>query len=181
MSPERFLHSLGVRDTARGLALKYGADVEKASLAGLIHDYARDMEDSLLLEKAREFGIPVSEVERLAPALLHGPVGAGLVARELGIDDEEVLRAVASHTTGGPAMTLLEQIIYVADYIEPGRDFPGVDELREATWRDLDRGTLQAFEHTLYYLLDRKMFIHPATVEGRNFLLMKVYGIREPS
>ncbi len=175
MSPQRFLHSLGVQDTAEKLAAKYGADVKKASLAGLLHDYARDLENSSLLKKSIDFSMSINEVERLAPVLLHGRIGAKLVQEELGIDDDEVLSSISYHTTGTLSMTLLQQIIYVADYIEPSRDFPGVQKIREATWNNLDLGTLEAFEHTLSYLLERKVLIHPATVEGRNFLLSKLY------
>ena len=175
MSPQRFLHSLGVQDTAEKLAAKYGADVKKASLAALLHDYARDFDDSFLLKKAIDFRMPINEIERSTPSLLHGRIGAKIIQEEFGIDDDEILSSISYHTTGTSSMTLLQQIIYVSDYIEPGRDFPGVEKIREVTWNDLDLGTLEAFEHTLSYLLEKKLLIHPDTVEGRNSLLSKLY------
>ncbi len=176
LSKERFDHSLGVMQTARSLALRHGADPEKASLAGLVHDYARDLGDEVLLDKAQEFGLIITPMERAFPKLLHGPVAAQLIERELGIDDKGILSAVARHTTGGPDMALLDKIIYVADYIEPGRSFPGVIRLRQAAWESIDQGLLLSFESTIRYLMERKLPIDPKTVDGRNFILLEGSG-----
>lgn len=168
----RFRHSLGVADTAAGLAVKNGIDPEQARLAGLLHDYARDLPPGRLLELAEEAGLISCEIERRLPLLLHGPVGALLLERELGITDKAVLQAVARHTVGAPAMTPLDKIIYLADVIEPGRQFAGVHTLRQAAVADLDTAFLKALEATIVYVLDREQLLHPATVEARNFILM---------
>ena len=117
LSSKRYQHSLGVRDTAVKLAQLYGVDLGKASLAGLVHDWAKDLTDELLLKKAEQFGILVDNICLVCPNLLHGPVGAELISRELGIQDQEIREAVAQHTMGSEKMSTLAKIIFVADYV----------------------------------------------------------------
>ena len=171
LSPRRFQHSLGVSHTAARLAKHYGGDEKKAQLAGLLHDYARELPTNSLLKKCETFGIVISTADKKDPVILHAPLGAELVARELAIDDKEVYQAIALHTTGGVPMSLLDKIIYLADCIEPHRHYPGVDELREAAKVDLDFALLAAFDHSLLYLIDQKSWIHPNTIAARNELL----------
>lgn len=172
LSKDRLEHTIGVSGTARQLADKYGANADKAELAGLLHDRARQMPSNNLLQLAQAFAIVVNDAERNNPALLHGPVGACLVASEFGIDDADILRAIRLHTTGGAGMTLLDKIIYLADYIEPNRSYPGVEKLRRLAAEDLDKALLAAYDQTLSYVIDNGWLIHPATVEGRNELLI---------
>ncbi|MDT8902233.1 bis(5'-nucleosyl)-tetraphosphatase (symmetrical) YqeK [Anaeroselena agilis] len=174
LSPKRLEHSRGVSETAAVLAAKYGADVGKARLAGLLHDCARGMPSNILLQVAAASGIVVNDVEKREPMLLHAPVGAMIASRDFGVDDPEVLAAIRWHTTGGPSMALLDEIVFLADYIEPARSFPGVDRLRELAGEDLPVALLAAYDQTLSHLLAERRLIHPATVEGRNALLMKI-------
>lgn len=172
LAPKRLKHSLGVSEAAAELACCYGADVAKARLAGLLHDCAREMSNNILLQTAEAFGIVVNDVERREPMLLHAPVGAFIAARDYGVDDPEVLRAITWHTTGGPVMSLLDNVIFLADFIEPGRSFSGVDKLRRAAESSLQAALLAAYDQTLEYLITKRGLIHPATVEGRNALLL---------
>ena len=170
----RYLHSLGVQKAAVSLAGVYGADPEKASLAALIHDCAKNMDGRHLLKRAVEFDILVDIVEKPLPDLLHGPVGAALAQRKFGVEDEEVLRAVRFHTTGVAGMSTLDKIIYLADYLEPGRDFPGVDRLRALAAVDLDEALLVAMEGTIRYVMGIRGMIHSRTIEARNWLLVEI-------
>jgi predicted HD superfamily hydrolase involved in NAD metabolism len=120
----------GYRKRSRRVAKKYGADKNKAYIAGLLHDVAKGLSADSLKAIASENGIKVDEHEVNNPKLLHGKVGAAIVSRELGINDEDILSAIKWHTTGHKNMTLLEKIIYLADIIEPGRNFPETDALR---------------------------------------------------
>lgn len=174
LSPRRLEHSRGVSSAAASLAARYGADVAKARLAGLLHDCARGMPNNLLLQAAAASGIVVNSVEQREPVLLHAPVGVVIAGRDYGVEDPEVLSAIRWHTTGGPVMSLLDEIVFLADYIEPGRSFPGVGHLRELAAASLPEALLAAYDQTLRHLLAEGGLIHPATVEGRNALLMKM-------
>lgn len=173
LSPPRYRHSQGVASYAAELALKYRGEVGKAKLAGLLHDYARDLPDEELLTLAGKAGLITCEVERRLPVLLHGPVGAYLIQRELGLDDKEILQAISRHTVGSADMTLLDKIIYLADALEPGRRYPGVELLRRLAEEDLDKALLKALESSISYVLEKGQLLHPATVEARNYLLLK--------
>lgn len=171
LSRNRFKHSVQVAEAARDMAEQYGANIEKAYLTGLLHDYAKGISSADLLVIARENGLIESEIDVQVPDLLHAPVGAFLLKKELGITDEEVLHAVKYHTTGSPSMSSLDKIIYLADMIEPGRDFPGIERLKCLTLRDLDQGMLYGLESTIRYCLDRARILHPRTIEARNYFL----------
>ncbi|HBQ27312.1 MAG TPA: phosphohydrolase [Syntrophomonas sp.] len=174
LSSRRLQHSLQVAVVARGLAENYGVDPEKAYLTGILHDYAKGMAASELLNIATTNNLFEHEVDSLVPDLLHAPVGAFLLKTELGLDDEEILRAVKNHTLGALNMSELDKIIYLADMIEPGRDFPGLERLKCITWRDLDEGMLFGLESTIKYCLDQQRIIHPLTIEVRNHFLREV-------
>ncbi|OJG81181.1 HD domain-containing protein [Enterococcus ratti] len=172
MSERRFKHVLGVEETAIALAAKYGASIEKASIAALTHDYAKERPDD-------EF-ISVIEHEEYDPDLLHygnaiwhGLVGASFVEKELGITDEEILQAIRVHTTGAAQMSLLDKIIYVADYIEPGRSFPGVQDAREIALLDLDEAVAFETKRTLVHLVEQEQQIYPKTIETYNYWVAK--------
>ncbi|GAF26292.1 bis(5'-nucleosyl)-tetraphosphatase (symmetrical) YqeK [Neomoorella thermoacetica] len=172
LSEKRYLHSLGVAGTAARLASKNKVDPEQARLAGLLHDYARDLPPGELLTLAAGAGLITCELERRLPILLHGPVGALLIKQDLGIKDRAVLQAVARHTVGAVAMTALDKIIYLADIIEPERRFPGVEELRRLAAADLNAALLKAFETSILYLVGKGQPLHPVTIEARNYLLL---------
>lgn len=169
---KRYQHSLGVAGTAALLASRNKVNPEQARLAGLLHDYARDLPPAELLALSAEAGLITCELERRLPVLLHGPVGALLIKQELGIKDRAVLQAVARHTVGAVAMTTLDKVVYLADVIEPERRFPGVEELRRLATADLNAALLKAFEFSILYLVGKGQPLHPVTVEARNYLLL---------
>lgn len=171
LKSDRYNHVLGVVEMAEKLAIRYRADVKKARLAALIHDLAKYEGGETLIKMAKENGYEIDEVEKKAPYLLHGFAAAVIAKKEMGINDEEVLNAAIYHTTGRENMTLLEKIIYIADYIEPNRNYPGVEELRNITFEDLDRGLIKAFDNTIRFVLDKGTLLHFRTIEGRNYLV----------
>ena len=131
LKKSRFAHSIGVADTAVKLAKRFGVDEEKAYIAGLLHDCAREFENDELPAEAAKRGIEIGEVEREMPLLLHSYIGAMMIKEIYGVDDPEISQAIWRHTVGGRNMTKLDKIIYFADMIEPNRDYPGVNELRQ--------------------------------------------------
>lgn len=152
--PKRFEHTLGVEFTAAALAMKYGASIMDAQVAGVLHDCAKCLSDKERLKLCEKHGIPVSEVERRNPFLLHAKVGAYLAETEYKVTDKpEILDAIRYHTTGREGMGLLEKIIFVADYIEPGRRHaPNLSEIRQLAFEDLDGAVLRILEDTLVHL-----------------------------
>ncbi|MCT2537630.1 bis(5'-nucleosyl)-tetraphosphatase (symmetrical) YqeK [Aquibacillus koreensis] len=169
----RFEHTKRVTDTAVDLAKLYNEDVGKVELAAVFHDYAKYRD----LEEMRRWIISESLPKDLLTfhhELWHGPVGAILVKKEIGINDQMILNAIKYHTTGKKDMTKLEKIVYLADYIEPGRDFPGVDKVREQAEVDLDMGCFMATKNTIQFLLSKNQPIYPDTFHAYNDLLMTI-------
>ncbi len=173
LSVKRYTHSVGVANTAARLAGIFNGDIERAYLAGLLHDYAREVPNAELLELAVANHLSSDAVDLLQPNLLHGPVGAWMLKEQGIIEDEQVLNAIRWHTTGHPDMDQLAYIIYIADYIEPNRDFPGVDLLRQLAHRDLELGVLAGLDHTIGFLIQKDGYLHPLSVATRNRLLEK--------
>lgn len=171
LSARRFEHSLNVAWTAEKLAEQYGVNKSKAYYTGLVHDYAKGMSGAELLIKAEEAELIEDPVDRQLPDLLHAPVGAILLKQELGIKDEEILQAVSSHTLGNLNMSTLDKIIFLADMVEPKRDFPGIERLRCLVTRNLDMAMLYGLETTIKYCIDQQRLIHPRTVQVRNKFL----------
>jgi len=174
LTPRRFEHSLGVRDTAVQLAVKYDANSDKAALAGLTHDCAKDLGYQEMMELVKKYNINLDEISRLEPSLIHGPLGACIAQDVFEIYDEEVLNEIRYHTTGRPSMTLLEKIIYLADYIEPHRDFPGVNKLRNVAKCDLDNAMILAFDNTITHVISLRGLLHPNTIFARNDLIVRL-------
>ena len=169
LKESRVNHVLGCADTARQLAKKYGADEVAAYRAGLLHDVTKaiDGEDQLLL--VDKYGILISDFERTHPKLLHAKTGA-YVAKYVFGESEEIQRAIFWHTTGKADMSLLEKILYLADYMEPTRDFPGVEALREITWIDLDRALLLAFNMCIEELIRENKSVCADSREARDYI-----------
>ena len=165
----RIPHVLGTEQEAVRLAERYGADVEKARVAALLHDCTKKLNMEEQQELCQRYGIQLDELEQRALKLLHAKTGAAIARDIFGVDDE-IYRAIWWHTTGHADMTLLEKIIYLADYIEPTRDFPGVDELRQACYRNLDEGLLMGLEMTIEEMTNMGNPVHHATVEARDAL-----------
>lgn len=172
LSPGRFAHVEGVVDTAAKLAERLGADGDKVMLAAWLHDVAREWEPEESLKRARRFGIIFSEVEGRQPVFWHAPLGAAVAREQFGIEDEDVLAAIRWHTTGRAGMSLVEKIVYLADVIEPGRTFPGVERLRELARTDFEGALLASLDGTLTRVVARGALLHPDSVAARNELLM---------
>ena len=167
LKDKRFQHVLRVEETAIKLAEQYGVDVEKASIAGLCHDYAKQRPDEDFIAEIKKKGLNPLLLD-YGNAIWHGVVGAELIKDELGIWDEDILNAVRHHTTGAPVMTKLEQVIYMADYIELGRDFAGVKKARVITAANLQAGVAYQTKHTLTYLIGNGKPVYPKTIDTYN-------------
>ena len=166
---KRIPHVLGTEQEAIRLAERYGADVEKARVAALLHDCTKKLDMPTQLALCGQYGIALDELEQKALKLLHSKTGAAIARDVFGVDDE-IYSAIWYHTTGHADMTKLEKIIYLADYIEPSRDFPGVDTLRKVCYEDLDKGLLLGLEMTIEEMTAMGNPVHRATVEARDWL-----------
>lgn len=173
LKPGRYEHSLGVADTAVFLARRFGVNEEQARVAGLLHDCAREFRNEDLIGEAEKRLIVVEPIERQMPLLLHAYVGARLVVEKYGVNDREVEQAIWRHTVGGSGMTALDKIIWFADMIEPGRDYPEVEMLRNLTENaDLDEMLLTGLTQSIAFVLRKGGLVHPATVNARNEILL---------
>lgn len=153
LTKKRFEHSLGVEYVSGCLAIVHGADVEKALIAGLLHDCAKCLSAEEKISRCKKHGLPISSVELENPELLHAKLGAFYAREKYGIKDEEILSAIEFHTTGKPAMTIMEKLVFVADYIEPNRKvLPEIAEIRKEAFTDIDRSIVHILRNTLSYL-----------------------------
>lgn len=153
VNKKRYIHTIGVTYTAAALAMRYDADIKKAALAGLLHDNAKCYSDEKMLEKCKKHEIKIRKIEKQNPYLLHAKLGACYAKCKYGIEDEEILDAITWHTTGKADMSLLEKIIFVADYMEPGRKMiEGLPEVRREAFLDLDKCVYLILRNTLQYL-----------------------------
>lgn len=164
LTPRRFEHSLAVAEQAVHLAKKYGADPDKARTAGLLHDVLKDTDGDSQLQIFKEFGILLDAVEEKAPKLWHAHAGAVFLQHILGIEDQEILDAVRYHTTARAGMSLLETVLYLADFTSADRDYPDVDVMRELTERDLDAAMRYAVAYTIDDLKEQGRPVHPDTL-----------------
>ena len=169
LKPNRVKHVLGCRDTAAELARVWGANETDAARAGLLHDITKALDGPLQLTLCREYGKVLDEFSENNPKTLHALTGSMVAERIFG-ENEAVVAAIESHTTGKPAMNTLEKIIYVADYMEPNRDFPGVEELRRLAYTDLDGALKLGLEMTLAMLREQKRQISPASSQALEYL-----------
>ncbi|MCD7763855.1 MAG: bis(5'-nucleosyl)-tetraphosphatase (symmetrical) YqeK [Lachnospiraceae bacterium] len=166
----RFIHTQGVMYTAASLAMCYEQDIERASVAGLLHDCAKCIPNGQKLRLCEHYRIPVSEVERKAPHLLHAKLGASIAQDKYGIQDAEILSAIQWHTTGKPQMTILEKIIFLSDYIEPGRTkAPNLTYIRKTAFSDLDLAVFLTLRDTLSYLEEKKACLDNQTIVAYNY------------
>ena len=173
LSPKRFQHTMGVVLAAEDLAIRNGIDVNKAKLAALLHDITKECCIAEQLELLEEFSLPLTELEKHSPKLWHAITGASFIKHRYKIVDKDIIDAVRYHTTGRKNMTTLDKIIYLADYIEVNRDFPGVDEVRGLIDDGLDAMMYQAMKQTIEELLDKSAAIHPDTLECYNQLVLE--------
>ena len=175
LKPKRMPHVLGTEEEAARLARRFGADETKARVAGLLHDCTKKLDMTEQLALCEKYGIQLDPLERKALKLLHAKTGAAIARHVYGVDDE-VYQAILYHTTGRANMTLLEKILYLADYIEPSREFandPDVVRLRETVYDDLDRGLLLGLTMTVQEMEDMGNPVHHDTLDARNDLIEK--------
>ncbi len=173
VSEKRFLHSLGVRDTAVLLAERYGVDTEKARIAGVLHDCAKDIPKSEAFRMCDEAGISLKPVCYIEKGLVHSYLGAHIAKTEFGVSDSEILEAIYYHTTGHEDMPLLTKIIYLSDIIEPGRNVPNVEELRRIAMEDIDEALILSINQTISHVLQKGSVLDTDTVAARNFLVQQ--------
>jgi predicted HD superfamily hydrolase involved in NAD metabolism len=171
LTDHRYQHTLGVVETAITLAKKYGADEKKAETAAIFHDYAKFRPKDEMRQIILNQNFP-QDLLHYHAELWHAPAGAYLVEREAGIKNKEVLDAIRYHTSGRPGMTLLEKVIYLADYIEPGRHFPGVDEVRALAKENLDKALIQAVKNTILFLMKKNQPVYPDSFQTYNDLVL---------
>ncbi len=177
MDISRYNHTIGVAYTAASLAMRYGASepsdyIDKALIAGMLHDAAKCIPSNELLQKALEYNITITESERNNPFLLHGKVGSYIARTEFGITDEDILNAVSFHTTGRPGMSLLEKIIFVADYIEPARyKQKNLTSIREMAFINIDKCVYRIAKDTVEYIVGTGNELDEMTVRTRDYYM----------
>lgn len=176
LSDKRYAHTVRVADTAEHLAVVHSLDRRRTRLAALLHDVARELPSEEYLNLAEDWDLTVEEPERENPKLLHGPVAAALAQKELGLEDEEILDAVQIHTVGSPGMSQLALALYVADKIEPGREYPSVDRLRKLAEKNLHEAALEALRRSHDYNEQRGRPTHPASLKTFRWLEETVHG-----
>lgn len=153
LDPHRFEHSLSVSYLCIALGMRYGCNLEQAEISGLLHDCAKRYDETTIIQKCIKYNLSVTEFERKVPEVLHAKLGAFMAMHKFHIHDKDIINAILVHTTGKPGMTLLEKILFTADYIEPRRDkAPNLDFLRKLAFEDLDQAVYQILENTISYL-----------------------------
>lgn len=174
LSEHRFEHSLGVEYTAACMAMVHGADIEDARIAGLLHDCAKGLSTKDKLERAKKYGLPISKYEEGNPDMLHAKLGAYYARYKYDVTKQEILDAICYHTTGRPNMSILEKIIFVADYIEPNRRMlKDMEEIRREAFTDLDACVIHILKNTLDYLKSRTHDMDFMTQMSYNYYINK--------
>ena len=173
LSEKRYRHSVNVAAEALRLAKKYGADPKKAEIAGILHDCMKDMPADKQLKSIEQFGIILTDVEKAGKKLWHAILGAAYIEKVLKLEDPEILTAVRYHTTGRSGMSLLEKVVFVADFTSADRDYPGVDRMRKKADSDLDSAILEGTAFTIQELTEGGWAIHPDTVALYNETVLK--------
>lgn len=167
----RYVHTLGVAFTSASLAMRYEEDVDKALLAGLLHDCAKCIPNDEKYAMCERYGVVLTQVELRNHSLVHAKLGAELAKREYGVEDEDVLAAIRTHTTGAPDMSLLQKIVYVADLIEPDRDdrIPNIGKTRAIAFEDIDEAVYIIVKRSIRYLEQIGKEIDSASLETFEF------------
>ncbi len=178
LTEKRFIHSLNVAESAKELALIYGCDPEKAYTVGLIHDCCKDEAAGLQLSYMIENGVELSEWEINVPKLYHAMCGKVYALKEFGVTDEDMLNAVRYHTTGRKNMSLLEKVVFIADFISAERDYDGVEVMREKAKRSLDEAIVEGLSFTIKDLIDGEKIVHPDTLDAYNDAVFNIQKIK---
>ena len=176
LSAKRFDHSEGTAKTAEKLAIIYKEDSQKAYLAGLVHDCTREIDILVQNNMIEALGIAADELTIASKELLHALSAEYLLINQFNIFDKEIITAVKFHTTGRENMSLLEKIVFLADVIEPTRNFPGINYIRQLAIENIDEALLAAFESSIKFLLGKREMIHPNTFLARNYILKHFTG-----
>lgn len=164
LDEKRFEHTLGVAYTAAALAMCHGEDIHNAEIAGLLHDCAKCIDSARKISICEKHNIPITEIEYRNPFLLHAKVGSFIAMNKYRISDKDIINAILNHTTGRPGMSVLEKIVFIADYIEPNRkQAPNLSAIRKLAFLDLDQALLRVLEDTLRYLRSIQSDIDPIT------------------
>ncbi len=171
MGERRYIHSVNVAKSAVQLAEKYGADVEKAEIAGILHDCCKEIPKEEMLQIILSGGIILDATEKSSSKLWHALAGACYVRDVLGIDDEDIFNAVKYHTTGRAGMSLLEKIIFTADFISDERSYSGVEIMREKAFNNIEDAMLFGLQFTISDLVKRKLPIHNNAILCYNDIL----------
>lgn len=164
LTEQRYQHTLRVVETVVLLSERYGADRKKAEIAAIFHDYAKFRKAEEMAEIIKTSAVISKDLLDYDKELWHAPVGAYLIQHEVGITDEEVLDAIRFHTTGRVDMSILEKVVCLADYIEPGRQFPGVEDVRRMAEQDLNQALAQSLLNTIQFLEKKKQKVYPLTI-----------------
>lgn len=173
LSSKRYKHSVNVSNAAARLAAKHGADVHKAAVAGILHDVCKEMTGVEQLNLIRESDLPVDPLELRTPNMYHAIAGSVFVQKELGITDEEIIRAIRFHTVCSDKMSLVEQIIYLADLISADRTYDGVSKMRRLSSKSINRAMLEALKFQIISNTEKGNFIFPSTVNAYNEFVLK--------
>lgn len=176
LKPKRLNHSLNVAKAAVELAKKYGVDEQKAYICGLLHDVMKNSPEDEQLDVMKKAGIELSQLEMANPKLWHAYAGSAFLKCELNIDDEEMQSAVYYHTTAKANMSMLEEVIYIADYIADERDYDGVEEMRKLAFENIDEAVLMGTKFVVTDLARRELAIHPDTIGAFNYMCLKLRG-----
>lgn len=171
MPEKRYIHTIGVMETAIQLAQRYNEDVKKAEIAAILHDVVKYADEEWMRDIVRTYVLD-SELLAWGAEILHGPVGAWVAQTEFQVEDEDVLNAIRFHTTGRATMTKLEQILFIADMIEPNRKFPGVEDLRKIAQQDLTLAMRACIQHSLAHLIAMELAIYPQSIECYNYYIL---------
>lgn len=175
VKPSRFTHILGVEKAAIELAERYHVDPHKASLAALLHDYCKEVPDEVFLSLIDKYELN-PELKNWGSNIWHGMVGIWKIREDFGLEDKEILRAIEIHTVGASQMSELDKVLYVADYIEEGRNFPGVLEARALAQVSLNQALAFEAMNLIDYLTERRLTIHPQSIEAYNSYILFLRG-----
>lgn len=174
LDTKRYEHTLGVAYTATALAMRYDVELNSAQIAGLLHDCAKCLSDEKKITICEKHNLKITEVERKNPSLLHAKVGSFIAMDTYHVKDIDIINAILNHTTGRPGMSTLEKIVFIADYIEPGRkNAPNLTEVRKLAFMDLDKALLKILGDTLEYLKDSETEIDQLTQKTYDYYLLE--------
>ncbi|HAV42753.1 TPA: hypothetical protein DCX15_01880 [bacterium] len=179
LSPFRYRHSLATQKVAVDLAHYYNLDTARASLAAFLHDCGKGFSTREAESYIEKYGVRLDAIEKEEPELWHGPIGEEMAKHEFGIKDSVVLRAIRIHSTAEGRMSTIAKIVYIADYLEPNRHLKGKGQIIKFAFKDLDLACLYVLNHKLSYILHKKVFVHPRSIEARNNLLKTIRPLKE--